>query len=260
MFKDESAAEKSAPGGREIDRRAITKGVAWTVPVVIVATAAPAAAASGSVSIQSVAATYVPASASGDASITLVVSVKSTGRDNTISFSGLAQGANPALTFTQPQSYTLGIETKSFTMTTGASPSIQPTASNLRYSTNTVAAPDYPVTVDAVTALSSPTPISVTTASSTRRTFTFNFSALRNSNSKLTITSVVTAGLKQNGSGGPSSTWPNSAVTRNDIGTGVSVTLTQPAPAPPSQNLNWAQTVVTGALDNVPFSYTVNGS
>ena len=52
MHRDDLTIEKSAPAAREIDRRTIAKGVAWTVPVVIVATAAPAAAASGDVHAQ----------------------------------------------------------------------------------------------------------------------------------------------------------------------------------------------------------------
>ena len=46
MHKDDARLDESATATREIDRRTIAKGVAWTVPVVIVATAAPAAAAS----------------------------------------------------------------------------------------------------------------------------------------------------------------------------------------------------------------------
>lgn len=46
MHKDESLVDEAAAQTREINRRTIAKGVAWTVPVVIVATAAPAAAAS----------------------------------------------------------------------------------------------------------------------------------------------------------------------------------------------------------------------
>ena len=52
MHKDDARLDESATAAREIDRRTIAKGVAWTVPVVIVATAAPAAAASrGSTSL-----------------------------------------------------------------------------------------------------------------------------------------------------------------------------------------------------------------
>ncbi|MGO4340865.1 hypothetical protein [Pedococcus sp. 2YAF34] len=47
MHKEDPTVKQPASGAREIDRRTIAKGVAWTVPVVIVATAAPAAAASG---------------------------------------------------------------------------------------------------------------------------------------------------------------------------------------------------------------------
>ena len=47
MLRDDALLnESAAPTAREIDRRTIAKGVAWTVPVVIVATAAPAAAGS----------------------------------------------------------------------------------------------------------------------------------------------------------------------------------------------------------------------
>lgn len=45
MFKD-ARLDESTEGAREIDRRTIAKGVAWSVPVVLVATAAPAAATS----------------------------------------------------------------------------------------------------------------------------------------------------------------------------------------------------------------------
>jgi hypothetical protein len=51
MRKDEGLLDGASGTGREIDRRTIAKGVAWTVPVVIVATAAPAAAASGGVTL-----------------------------------------------------------------------------------------------------------------------------------------------------------------------------------------------------------------
>jgi hypothetical protein len=46
MRKDEVVPEGTGTA-REIDRRTVAKGVAWTVPAVIVATAAPAAATSG---------------------------------------------------------------------------------------------------------------------------------------------------------------------------------------------------------------------
>jgi hypothetical protein len=47
MRKDDGLLDGAGGTGREIDRRTIAKGVAWTVPVVVVATAAPAAAGSG---------------------------------------------------------------------------------------------------------------------------------------------------------------------------------------------------------------------
>jgi hypothetical protein len=46
MFKDDARLDESAVETREVSRRTIAKGVAWTVPAIIVATAAPAAAAS----------------------------------------------------------------------------------------------------------------------------------------------------------------------------------------------------------------------
>jgi hypothetical protein len=46
MRKDDGLLDGASGTGREIDRRTIAKGVAWTVPAVIVATAAPAAATS----------------------------------------------------------------------------------------------------------------------------------------------------------------------------------------------------------------------
>lgn len=56
MRKEDGLLDGASGTGREIDRRTIAKGVAWTVPVVIVATAAPAAAASGDMHVGSAAA------------------------------------------------------------------------------------------------------------------------------------------------------------------------------------------------------------
>lgn len=53
MRKDDGLLDGASGTGREIDRRTIAKGVAWSVPVVIVATAAPAAAASGHITMTS---------------------------------------------------------------------------------------------------------------------------------------------------------------------------------------------------------------
>lgn len=53
VYKDAEVAN-FAGETREVSRRTIAKGVAWTVPAVIVATAAPAAAASGPVLPQGV--------------------------------------------------------------------------------------------------------------------------------------------------------------------------------------------------------------
>jgi hypothetical protein len=46
MLNDVATPEGADAGPREINRRTIAKGVAWTVPVIVMATAAPAAAAS----------------------------------------------------------------------------------------------------------------------------------------------------------------------------------------------------------------------
>ena len=46
MHQDEAIVESPVGEARQINRRTIAKGVAWTVPAVIVATAAPAAAVS----------------------------------------------------------------------------------------------------------------------------------------------------------------------------------------------------------------------
>ena len=47
MLNDVASPEGADAGARDINRRTIAKGVAWTVPVIMIATAAPAAAASG---------------------------------------------------------------------------------------------------------------------------------------------------------------------------------------------------------------------
>lgn len=76
MLRDDALLnESAAPTAREIDRRTIAKGVAWTVPVVIVATAAPAAA--------------------GSANPSNTTFVSSTGHQN-----GLSSNANFTLFFT----------------------------------------------------------------------------------------------------------------------------------------------------------------
>lgn len=85
MLRDDALLnESAAPTAREIDRRTIAKGVAWTVPVVIVATAAPAAA--------------------GSANPSNTTFVSSTGHQN-----GLSSNANFTLFFTGSASSTVEV-------------------------------------------------------------------------------------------------------------------------------------------------------
>lgn len=258
MLKDDARVDGSLAAAREIDRRTIAKGVAWTVPVVIVATAAPAAAASGTATIQSVAATYVPAVGSANATVSLVITVKGTGAGNSVTFSGLSQGTK-SYGFVGAQNYPIGNETKSFSMTTAASDTIAAAASTLNYMVNTGSVPDFPVSISAVTAFASQA-VAVTKPNAASCTFTFGFGSPKNDNSRLAITSVVTPGKKNNGDPGPSATWAGSAFAWNDIVNGVSVTLQRPQPAPPSQVAVWDQTVISGSLDNVNFSFIVNAT
>lgn len=115
MLKDDARVDGSARALRDIDRRTIAKGVAWAVPVVIVATAAPAAAASGAVQITALSANLDPATGA----ITVSGTVSSTGVDNTITFlsasrgdsstqvnlsKALAKGSSNAFSFVAPSS------------------------------------------------------------------------------------------------------------------------------------------------------------
>src|SRR6476659_11069712 len=84
MHKDDALIDEAAAQAREIDRRTIAKGVAWTVPVVIVATAAPAAA--------------------GSANPSTTTFVSATGRQN-----GLSVNANFTLFFSGSPSSTVVI-------------------------------------------------------------------------------------------------------------------------------------------------------
>ena len=87
MHRDDLTVENSAPGAREVDRRTIAKGVAWTVPVVIVATAAPAAAGSMDVHLD-------PAAALGPVSnqdYKIVFTFRSHGVTGTVAITNIAE-------------------------------------------------------------------------------------------------------------------------------------------------------------------------
>ena len=120
MFKDDARLTQTAGEGREIDRRTIAKGVAWTVPVVIVATAAPAAAASGAVTLDS--ASYVPIAGSDRAKIAVKVKVDGGRKGLTITFSGLSQNG-PSIAIASPNSFQVtGIQTLSIETVATAAP------------------------------------------------------------------------------------------------------------------------------------------
>lgn len=88
MQRDDARLDGSATGMREIDRRTIAKGVAWTVPAVIVATAAPAAAGSMDVHLDSAAAL---GSASGINDYQIMFGFQSHGVTGTVSITGVAE-------------------------------------------------------------------------------------------------------------------------------------------------------------------------
>lgn len=135
MHKDDARAQQWPAGTRAIDRRTIAKGVAWSVPVVIVATAAPAAATSNPV--LPVAVTLMPGRSG---TITVALDSGSPNPDVKITgitgggvtwsaFDGVAQSAVSTatkgcnLTFTLAQSSNSvlnGIVTVTFTLSTGS--------------------------------------------------------------------------------------------------------------------------------------------
>ena len=114
MHRDDAAVDTLADGAREIDRRTIAKGVAWTVPVVIVATAAPAAAASQpstpTVSFTQKAGSLNPATGT----ITFSLTLTSTGSGQ-IRFTLMEGASAQGLPFVQP--ITAGSNTLSFAVT-----------------------------------------------------------------------------------------------------------------------------------------------
>lgn len=135
MHQDDACAQQWSAGTRAIDRRTIAKGVAWSVPVVIVATAAPAAATSNPVLPTAV--TLVPGK-SGN--ITIALDSGSPNPDVKItgvtgggvtwsSVDGVAQravstdskGCNLTFTLAQNSNGVLnGVVTVTFTLSTGS--------------------------------------------------------------------------------------------------------------------------------------------
>jgi hypothetical protein len=110
MRKDDGLLDGASGTGREIDRRTIAKGVAWTVPVVIVATAAPAVAAS--VSDVSLGLT----AGSSKNKRNLVATVNATGAGTgSVSFDSLTRNDNPT-TFTGQGAHTAVTNGQQFTL------------------------------------------------------------------------------------------------------------------------------------------------
>lgn len=140
MHKDDARAQQWPAGTRAIDRRTIAKGVAWSVPVVIVATAAPAAATSNPVLPTAV--TLVPGKSG---TITIALDSGSPNPDVKItgvtgggvawtSVDGVAQravstatkGCNLTFTLAQNSNGVLnGIVTVTFTLSTGSAWKVQ---------------------------------------------------------------------------------------------------------------------------------------
>lgn len=140
MQGDDARGDESSVEPRQVSRRTIAKGVAWSVPVVIVATAAPAAATSNPVLPTAV--TLVPGK-SGNITIALDSGspnpdVKITGLTGGgvtwSSVDGVAQravstdskGCNLTFTLAQNSNGVLnGIVTVTFTLSTGSAWKVQ---------------------------------------------------------------------------------------------------------------------------------------
>ncbi|SER72974.1 hypothetical protein SAMN05216199_1013 [Pedococcus cremeus] len=177
MHRDDLTVEKSTTGAREIDRRTIAKGVAWTVPVVIVATAAPAAAASGSVQITGLTGAFDPST--GGVTVTVVVS--STGAGNTITFLSVSRGSS-STPVNQTKTLSRG-SSNTFSFIAPTSGGVANTYV-LTYSINGGAA--QPMSFTAV----SPTSYSSGTATRTQNAVTFHLNFTGSTKSKITITAV----------------------------------------------------------------------
>lgn len=242
MFKDDARLMQAAGAGREIDRRTIAKGVAWTVPVVIVATAAPAAAASGAVTLDS--ATYVPIAGSDRAKIAVKVKVDGGTKGLTITFGGLSQNG-PSIAIASPNSFQVkGIQTLSIETVATAAPAA--VTSVLSYSmTGGYGGSALSVPVAPVSQVTAAT----RSGSSSTQAFAFTVSP-KNSSSAIVITSMTSAAYKV---GDPAGAWTLlSQTTWADLGSSVSFNAKQP-----SGNYA-ASATISGTVDGVPFTVASN--
>ena len=248
MFRDDARLNEVVGEGREIDRRTIAKGVAWTVPVVIVATAAPAAAASGAVTLDS--ATYVPIAGSDRAKIAVKVKVDGGTKGLTITFSGLSQNG-PSIAIASPNSFQVkGIQTLSIETDATAAPAA--VTSVLSYSmTGGYGGSALSVPVSSVSKVTAATRSgNGSGGSSSTQTFTFTVSP-KDASSAMVITSMTSAATKV---GDPAGAWTQlSQTTWADLGSGV-VTFTAKQP---SGNYA-ASATISGTVDGVPFTVTSN--
>jgi hypothetical protein len=258
MRKDDSLLDGASGAGREIDRRTIAKGVAWTVPVVIVATAAPAAAASGSVAVSSVAATFVPAS-NGAATVSLVVNVNATGPGHSITLTEIEQTVggttrthNISGTVTA-RTFALSAGSNSLAATTVSNGArLAPVTSTLRFTVDGAAHPDFSFSIAPVTTFAT-NPVTVSNAGGDKRTFTFAFDQ-RNSQSKFEVLTIKTP-LDN----GDTIGWGNTGDSIN-LGDGP-VTRTKDRPNVNSRRTaDWTRTTLNVEIDNVPFSLVVDAS
>ena len=244
MRRDESRLNDAISDAVELDRRTVNRAMAWSVPVVMAAVAAPAATGSSSVSITSVAATYVPAAGSAKAKVSLALVVRSAGAGNTITFTSLAQGAK-SFNFVGSTSFPLRAGDNTITIETETVGAVSPRSSILSYTSNlgagTTAVAIAPVTVATAATRS---------GNGSAQTFTLALSP-RNPNSHLVVTSVTSAANKK---GDPAGSWTAISQTEwADVGT-AAVTFTA---KPPSGSFAPAATVA-GTIDEIPFSVTSN--
>jgi hypothetical protein len=257
MRKDDAVTAEGTGSAREIDRRTVAKGVAWSVPAIIVATAAPAAAASGAVSVTSVAASYVPQS-TGGAVASLVVNVNATGTGHSITLVEIEQMVGSTKRTINlkgtaaTRTFALSAGSSSLAAETATSAGIAPVPSKLRFTVDGAAHPEFSFTITPVTTFATPE-VTVSNPGGEQRTFTFNLDQ-RNSLSKFEVLTIRTP-LDN----GDTIGWGNTTDSGN-IGDGP-VVRTKNRPRPnANRTADWSRTTLNVELDNVPFSFVVDAS
>lgn len=218
MRKEDGLLDGASGTGREIDRRTIAKGVAWTVPVVIVATAAPAAAASGSVALGPVTGTLDPSTGA----VTVSGTVSSSGDGNQVTFLTVSRGTS-STSVNQSMSLSKG-GSNPFSFVAPSSGGVA-NSYVLTYSINGGSALTQSFSV------TSPTQYASSAATRTQSTVTFTLDFTGSPASKITVTSISP------NAGSLSGTLPANEVLGSDLTVTFSQTRNQNGAKPSSATI-----------------------